>query len=124
MSAEDAPAVVVWLVAIALMIWIGWRPWRETRNQLAVDIPGERPQTPVAVFVPPLIALVGPFFAQIVRHGGVNVWRHPHLLMPFGLIQLGALVVIQVMLRKQFLKAAETRRREIAERRKFFDASP
>ena len=102
----DGLVVGLWITAIALMLWLAWEPWRQTRRQLSVDLSDDavgRAVSPFHIFVLPALVAGGPFFAQVVRHDGVNVWRHPHLLFPMAAVQLAVLVALQAYLRARVL---------------------
>jgi hypothetical protein len=108
MTTGDLIVVGVWLAEIALLIGLAWTPYRLTRNRLSVDMEGVNGQaaSPLYVFLPPVVLAVGPFVAQIVKHDGVNVWLHPALSMRGTAFMLVGFLVIQLVLRTAFLRAA------------------
>ncbi len=109
MTAMDWLAVGLWIAAIVAMLALAWEPWRQTRRQMSVDLSDDavgRAVSPFYIFVLPALAAAGPFFAQIVRHDGVSVWRQPHLLLPQAAVELAVFVAFQAYLRGRILAAA------------------
>lgn len=109
----DFVTIGLWIVAIAIMLWLAWEPWRQTRSMLSVDLSdgmAGRPVSPLHVFLLPLMVAVGPFFAQNVGHPGPNVWRTPHVLLPTAAVELAVLVVGQFFLRRNILAVVRKRR--------------
>jgi hypothetical protein len=95
------------------MLAFAWAPWRQTRRQMSIDLSDDaigRAVSPFYIFILPAVAAVGPFFAQIVRHDGVNVWRQPHVLLPQAAVALAVLVAFQAYLRGRILAAVRRHR--------------
>jgi hypothetical protein len=109
----DWLAVALWIAAIVGMLALAWEPWRRTRRQPSIDLSDDavgRAVSPLYIFVLPAAVAVGPFFAQIVRHDGVNVWRQPHLLLPHALVGLAVFVAFQAYLRGRILAVVRKQR--------------
>jgi hypothetical protein len=124
MTSADLLIVAIWLATIALMVWLAWEPWRRTRRMIGLEVPGDesgRVRGPMFVFAPAVVLAAAPFAAQLARRPGVNVWLHPHLLMPIGLFVLAGFVGVQLTLRQTFLRLAEQRAVEREQRRALFD---
>jgi hypothetical protein len=118
MTPGDKLAVGLWIAGIVAMLVLAWEPWRQGRRQGAIDLSDGaigRAISPFYVFMLPLLVAVAPFVAQFVPRPGENIWRHPHLLMPMGAIELALLVVFQAYFRSQVLTALRRRREARAE---------
>jgi heme exporter protein D len=114
MTSADRLAIGLWIAAIVVMLWLAWEPWRQTRRQTSVDLSDDaigRPVSPLYVFTLPAVTAAAPFVAlAITQPGPENVWRHPHLLLPLGAIELVFLVVFQAYFRRQILTAVRKHR--------------
>jgi len=120
MTSGDWLMIACWLATVIVLIAIAWEPWRQTRNMTAVDLSDEiegRAVSPFQIFLLPAVFGLAPFVAQLVPHHRsdepaiVSPWRHPHLFWPLGLVFLGGGVVLQVLMRVYFLRAARRRRK-------------
>lgn len=114
----------VWVATILLLVWLAWEPWLQTRRMVGIELPGDsRVRSPLFVFAPAVGLALIPFLAQLAPRPGVNAWLHPHLLMPVGWFFLAGFVVLQVGLRRAFLRVAQRRREELESGRKVFEQS-
>jgi hypothetical protein len=125
MTRADLIPIALWLATIALMIGIAWEPWQRTRRMTGLELPGDvsgRVHSPLFVFAPVVAVTAMPFMAQLAPRPGVNVWLHPHLLMPFGaIIPLVVFVAAQMGLRTTFLHLAQRLEAEREQRLAVFD---
>ena len=121
----DWLAVGIWIAAMGAMLALAWEPWRQTRRQASIDLSDDavgRAVSPLYIFVLPAAVAIGPFLAQIVRHGHVNVWRQPHMLLPHALVGLAVLIAFQAYLRGRILAVVRRQREAKAQALATFNA--
>src|SRR6185503_9726405 len=123
MTPRDALMIGLWALSIAVSVAVIWTPWRLTRGALSIDLSDQvtgRPISPLHAFAAPAVLFVGPLVFLAVGGPAGQLIGCLHALYPVALVPLVIIPAVQLLLRREILKAWGQKAAERARARAVF----
>lgn len=117
MTSLDALLIALWALSIVASLAIIWTPWRLTRGNVSIDLSDQitgRPISPLHAFALPAVLLAAPLVLVAAGVRTASGWARPQVAYPLVLLLLAGAPAIQLLLRREVLKALTQRQAEHA----------